>query len=122
MNELIVVFAGATGAAVIKLIDGVIQWLLARKDKKDDRKNELEKEQLITLDTIRGAMVVTMLDRIQYLCKSYLKDGYIDYDDRHRLHLMHDSYHALGGNGDLNLLMKAVDDLPLVEMKVGVNV
>ena len=56
---------------------------------------------------------VILLDRIQYLCRCYIHDGAVDFDDRRRLHKMHDAYHALGGNGDLNTLMAAVDELPV---------
>ncbi len=55
-----------------------------------------------------------LYDRIRYLALSYLADGDVDFDDRRILRDMHNSYHnGLGGNGDLDKLMEAVDKLPL---------
>lgn len=54
------------------------------------------------------------MDRIQYLGQCYLADGEISFDDRRRLHRMHDAYHTgLNGNGDLDVIMAQVDRLPL---------
>ena len=36
-----------------------------------------------------------------------------DVDDRRRLHIMHECYHTLGGNGDLDKLMEDVNKLPI---------
>lgn len=55
-----------------------------------------------------------MLDRMRYVGQNYLKQEEIDFDDRRIFHQMHDIYHNdLGGNGDLDQLMEAIDDLPL---------
>lgn len=115
MEELITILAGATGAAAIKLIDGVIQWYLKRKDKEHDVKEQADVEQDLDIQSIKKGMRIMLLDRIQYLCKAYIKQGWVDYDDRRRLHLMHDVYHDNGGNGDLDLLMHDVDQLPIKE-------
>lgn len=115
---------GAAGAAIIKLIDNIIQWKLARKAKQEDRADDnmtkyREDTRLWRADVekkiqaLSTAQMVSLLDRIQYLCKSYIRDGEVDFDDRHRLHQMHEAYHALGGNGDLNSLMQEVDELKL---------
>jgi len=59
-------------------------------------------------------MICILLDRILYLGQSYIAKGEIDFDDRKRLHAMHDCYHnGLHGNGDADLIMEAVDELPL---------
>ena len=112
-NEILVFLAGAGGAALIKLIDGVIQFALQRHAKKRDsgeqEKTELEKK----VDAIADCLVASTLERIQNLCKTYIKDGEIDIDDRRRLHVMHEKYHAIGGNGDLDELMEQVNRLPL---------
>lgn len=116
INVLQIFLCSATGAAIIKLIDGVVQWKLKQKEKKDDReekeKSDLEKK----VDNLQCGVMAMMLDRIQYLCKSYIKDGEVDFDDRKRLRLMHTAYHNNGGNGDLDLLMQQVDELPLKKM------
>ena len=102
INVLQIFLCSATGAAIIKLIDGVVQWKLKQKEKK--------------VDSLQCGVMAMMLDRIQYLCKSYIKDGEVDFDDRKRLRLMHTAYHNNGGNGDLDLLMQQVDELPLKKM------
>lgn len=86
-------------------IASIVQYLLRLLDKKqDDRKAE------------KDALMSILLDRIQYLCKTYIHDGEIDTDDLRRLHIMHKNYHNLGGNGDLDKLMSRVDNLPLKNM------
>ena len=59
------------------------------------------------------AMRFILLDRILTLGQSYIDAGEISYDERRRFHMMHDCYHNdLGGNGDADLIVKAVDALP----------
>ena len=112
METMILLLSGAAGAAVIKLLDGVVQWVLQRRAKRQDdgevHKTEMEKR----IEAIADCMMVSMLDRIQYLCKCYIKDGSVDVEDLRRLHIMHEKYHAVGGNGDLDKLIAQVDDLP----------
>lgn len=114
MTETVLIFlAGAGGAAAIKLLDNVIQYVLQRRAKKQDdgkkEKTELEKQ----VDAIRQCLMVSMLDRIQYLCRCYIKDGYVSIEDRRRLHQIHKGYKVVGGNGDLDALLAEVDELPL---------
>lgn len=60
------------------------------------------------------AMRFILLDRVLTLGQSYIDIGEISYDERRRFHMMHDCYHNdLGGNGDADLIVKAVDALPL---------
>ena len=112
METLILLLSGAAGAAMIKLLDGLLQFALQRRAKRQDdgqaRKTEMEKR----IDAIADCMMVTMLDRIQYLSKCYIKDGCVDVEDLRRLHIMHEKYHAVGGNGDLDKLIAQVDELP----------
>lgn len=113
-NEtFLLLFSGAAGAAVIKMLDGIIQFFLQRRAKRQDtgekEKTDIEKR----MDAIAGCLMASMLDRIQYLCKDYIKDGSVDIDDLRRLHIMHEKYHDIGGNGDLDVLMKQVNELPI---------
>ncbi len=60
------------------------------------------------------ALKLILLDRILYLGQVYIEQKEIAYDDRRRFHAMHDCYHnGLGGNGDADLIVEAVDALPL---------
>ena len=113
METVLLLFSGAAGAAAIKLLDGVVQFFLQRRARRQDsgaaRKTDLEKR----LDAIADCLMASSMDRIQYLCKCYIKDRCVDVEDLRRLHIMHEKYHNLGGNGDLDNLMEQVDALPL---------
>ena len=114
MTELVMLFlAGTGGAALIKLLDNIIQFSLQRRAKRKDigqkEKTELEKQ----VDAIQQCLIGSMLDRIQYLCRCYIRDKSISIEDRRRLHQMHKGYKAVGGNGDLDDLLAQVDELPL---------
>ena len=64
--------------------------------------------------SLANALKLILLDRILYLGQSYLNKGEVSIYDRQRLHAMHECYHnGLGGNGDADLIMRAVDELPL---------
>ena len=116
---------GATAAAVIKLIDNLIQWALKRKAAKEDkaeaeadRQEKSEEERMLDterkLDALTVGVRIILLDRIQYLGQIYIREGEVDFDDRRRLNDMHSVYHnKLGGNGDLDVLMSEVNSLPL---------
>lgn len=108
-----VLLSGAAGAAVIKLIDNVVQWKLQRKAKKEDEKTKEKTEIEKKVDSLEGAVMALLLDRIQGRCEKYIADGDVDPDDLRRLHIMHEKYHDAGGNGDLDKLMERVDSLPL---------
>ncbi len=132
---LLAFLGGAGGVALINAIQDRWKWKAERKAKKEDREeektdelSELKKsvEELRTqqdemsgqMDALREAMKCVLLDRIIYLGQSYIADGEVDFDDRRRLHQMHSSYHnGLKGNGDADVIMKAVDALPLKKSK-----
>ena len=91
---------------------------LERFEKSEAQKNQEIDDRLTTLESAvkvqMQAQKLILLDRILYLGKCYIKEGEISFDDRRRLHEMHDCYHTgLGGNGDADLVMDAVDALPL---------
>lgn len=114
MSEtILVLLSGAAGAAVIKLLDNLLQHFLDRHAKRQDCEAKEETETEKRIARLEGATMSMLLDRIQYLCKVYIRDGSVDADDLRRLHIMHDHYHEEGGNGDLDKLMTRVDHLPL---------
>lgn len=124
-NWMYAIATGVTGAAVIKLIDNAVQWYLQRKAAKEDAKisddkaelkkiKQWEKNMEDKVNALINADMLIMLDRIRYLGQRYVADNEVDFDDRRILNQMHKSYHDdLGGNGDLDELMKAVNALPL---------
>lgn len=129
MELLGYLLTGATAAAVIKLLDNLIIWHLNRKAKKSDEaeaeekaeekkaendEKEWKKHTDKTIEALAIGVRVILMDRIRYLGQEYIKDGEVDFDDRRLLNQMHSVYHnTLGGNGDLDILMKEVDELPL---------
>lgn len=115
MQLIQILFCSATGAAVIKLIDGIVQWALNRKDKKEEKEEKSFEDLEKKVENLQCGVMAIMLDRIQFLCKKYISDGCVDFDDRKRLRIMHTAYHNNKGNGDLDILMKQVDELPLKE-------
>lgn len=61
---------------------------------------------------------IMMLDLVLRIGLGYIEKGEITIEERRRFHEMHDCYHnpvpdGLGGNGDANLVVEAVDELPL---------
>ena len=124
-NWMYAIITGVTGAAVIKLFDNVIQWHLQRKAAKEDRDDENDKKELQKIkdwekdmedkvNALVNADKYILFDRIRYLGQKYVADDEVDFDERRILNQMHDVYHnELGGKGDLDELMKAVNALPL---------
>ena len=123
-----------TSGVLVAIVEGIKEafaWRRNRKaqleDKADKKVDDIEalKEAVTKLsesqeevkeavNALITANRLQMLDRIQHLGLSYIQRGNVSYDERKFLHDMHDSYHnGLGGNGDANLIMEAVDELPL---------
>lgn len=104
---LLAVLSGGVGAAIIS---GITGYILARQQHTYSTRDR-ETEDIKALKT---AMRYIMLDRIRELGGRYITEGSIDFDDRRLLNEMHNSYHnGLGGNGDLDVLMAAINNLPL---------
>lgn len=97
----------ACGAAVISGLFMLLSQCLQRRAERKSNKDE-------KLDAITQALRLTMLDRIKYLGQCYIRAGEVDFDDRRLLNQMHEVYHnRLNGNGDLDVVMAAVNKLPL---------
>lgn len=123
--------AVAIVTAVGKLIDEALKWRRERKAKAEDKAEEKEEakddtakrleaieKQLssmsTTIESLRISEKAVLSDRIKHLGTRYLEEGEIDFDDRRNLHDLHNAYHNhCGGNGDYDILMEAIDELPL---------
>ena len=106
-----------------------ISWHRNRKAQREDRAEEKKEKQfeerighlesdMGEVRTLVAALVDSqknvLFDRIQYLCRRYMAEGEIDFDDLRGVNALHNSYHdGLGGNGDLDALMKQVHSLPV---------
>lgn len=99
MAWMVGLVSGAFGAALIALV----QFLIARHDKKKEAES-----------VERKALRYLMLYTIQDTARELLRDGTATMDEKRQLREWHDLYHkGLGGNGDADSLMKAVEQLPL---------
>ncbi len=115
---LLALVTGGIGAAIVKGIFDLIAWSKKRKAEVEDKGEQNIEGRLGTIEEKTNANSVALkfllYDRIRFLGERYIRDNEIDLDDRRILKDMHDSYHnGLGGNGDLDLLMKQVEGLPL---------
>lgn len=126
---LLAILGGGVAVAIIEAVKEAIAWHRNRKAAKEDRAEEKEEkrfeerltcleEEVSDVKKMMAALVDSqknvLFDRIQYLCRQYIADGEIDFDNLRGVNALHNSYHnGLGGNGDLDALMKQVQSLPL---------
>lgn len=103
--ELVIGILGAgIGSGLMAIVLAVLNRKWAKQDKKDDR-----------LDALVNAQKVMMIDRVKWLGNQYIRNRQISLGDKDTLVEMHDAYKALGGNGHLDVVMKEVDKLPIVD-------
>lgn len=101
------ILGGSAAAALINQIGESIRQ--RRKHRNDTESRESE-----DIRALKRALRYVLLDRIRYLGQAYIQDASVDFDDRRLLNEMHECYHSgLGGNGDLDQLMRQVNSLPL---------
>ncbi len=135
MALLTLLLGGGIGAAIVTGINERWKIKFQRQATKEDREadkadrtdeiseqvetfQETESKRMENLEKQMAAqseaLKLILLDRILYLGQGYIDKGEISYDDRRRFHAMHDCYHiGLGGNGDADLIVEAVDELQL---------
>lgn len=130
MKDTVLVFlSGGVAVALIEVAKELILWGKNRKAQKEDdemeRADAKERQEAMQIDgrlkaiekktdAQSEALKYIMYDRILFLGREYIKKQEITFDERRILNAMHNSYHnGLGGNGDLNTLMKEVNELPL---------
>lgn len=115
---IIAILTGGIGAMLVKSIFDILAWYRERRAKKADKKELNLEERLSTMEEQNKAqseaLKFLLYDRIKFLGQCYIRDEKIDIHDRSILNSMHNVYHkGLGGNGDLDRLMKSVNELPL---------
>lgn len=62
-------------------------------------------------DPQRVGMRLLLQEKLTCLCREALKADNISFSSYTLIHRMYDSYHELGGNGDMAHLMAAIDKL-----------
>lgn len=150
MTTVAAIVGGSAGAALIQAFYGRWKYKAVRQAAKEDREeekndkteeledavHELEEheKQIIAhhdadmaqlkpqIEAQSEALRLILLDKILTLGEKYIARGEITYDERKRFHAMHNCYHnGLGGNGDADLIVEAVDELPLKTRKSSSN-
>lgn len=125
MDIVMAIVGGSCGAAIVAGIFGLITWRLNRKAHKEDKAAEQTATDCAArekdLKELRRMIEVLFLadrtilhDRIKHLGKSYIARGYVTVEELEDLTLMHGVYHdkdKLNGNGFLDELMTAVNQL-----------
>lgn len=119
LTILTAVLTGGFLVSLVNLVRDIIMWKKNRKATLEDREDQQYGERLKVVEEQVAKLIQSqkymLYDRIRYVGQSYIKDGEIDFDDRRILSEMHYVYHnILGGNGDLDTLMKEVNSLPLI--------
>lgn len=129
------ILSSTVAAAFITGIKEVVIWKLNRNatvsDKKDDIDEKIEKlsEEVASLEETVSKMQkyvydelesakkcdkVILQDRIRHLALNHIRAKKISYEDRKIIHDMWKVYHfERGGNGDLDPILKELDELPL---------
>ena len=98
MEWLIPLLSGAFGAGIFSFV----QYLMNRHDKKKEAESDERK-----------ALRYLMLYIIQDTALELIASGKATMDEKRQLHQWHEVYHkGLGGNGDADKLIEAVDRLP----------
>lgn len=134
--------SGGVFVAVVEGVREWLAWKRNRKDKKEDReleKSDITKQLQTTvkkledeekriaaedkrhfdgiendMSALKDGVKFILLDRILYLGDRYIERGEISIEEKMLLHKMHKVYHSrLNGNGDADVMMEAVDELPL---------
>jgi hypothetical protein len=107
LQLLVAIFGGSALGSLFTAVGNYILQMRKHRDDKDD-------SECGDIQALKLAVRLIMLDRVRYLGLKYISEGEIDFDDRRILNQMHDSYHnGLGGNGDLDQIMRQVNQLPL---------
>ena len=124
MQILQLLLAGTVGAALVKLVDNVIQFMLNRAAKKSDRKADKAdadkaqdcdiaalSQQVKTLlervgRTEKGQQVI-LHDRIKFLARADIAAGEVNFYDHNDLKEMHETYRELGGKN----LVRPMDEV-----------
>ena len=104
---LSILLAVIGSGALSSLIGGIFTAISTRK-----ASNNRKDQALVSLE--RGVCAL-LYDRIKHLCERHIARGEISVDDYNDLIRLHITYHNdLNGNGFLDHLMEAVEQLPKV--------
>lgn len=86
----------------------LIVYLIQRRDKKEDTKNQQQK-------LIEEGLLAVLHDRLYQACRYQLSRGYTTVEEMNNIKHLYDAYHALGGNGTGTELYMRCMALPIRE-------
>lgn len=112
MNAVILAIIGGLlgGSATAALINAIAEGVRQKRKHRYDTEDVATKD----IEALKAGLKWVLYDRVRYLGQHYISAGQVDFDDRRILNEMHKSYHdGLGGNGDLDVLLRDVNRLPL---------
>ena len=104
---------GGTAAAIVGIINNVIQWKLSRRAKQEDTEQKDMSEMAEAITTLRAGQMAILHDRIKFLSRAYINAGEILLEDLNDLKQMHRIYRALGGEN----LLRPMEDVEKLEIK-----
>jgi len=108
MENVLAALLGGSGFGA--LVAGIASYVQARAARKRKEKTEGDDR----LDAVADGVKYLLYVEILRLGRKFIEDGSVDFDERKILNTMHSVYHnGLHGNGDLDNIMEAVNDLPL---------
>jgi len=107
------------GAAIVtgifKLLEMRMSGTISNGEEMRKRVEEKININTVYIDTLSAAIRVILHDRIKHLARVYISNDKVSYDDRRDLIEMHKIYHeGLGGNGNLDALMKDFMDIQIM--------
>ena len=103
--ELVIGILGAgIGSGLMAIILAALQRKWNKQDKKDER-----------IDALVNAQKLMMLESVKEHGKQFIHVGEITLADKDTLAEMYKAYKALGGNGHLDVIMREIDRLTVVD-------
>ena len=107
-----------------------IEFLINRKDNKKEAEDKMAEaltelqdaiaqlqtsvnENNVNMALQSEALMAIAQDRILWLGRQYIKQGWIYEDELKNIRRMADAYKAMNGNGDVKIIMGEVDKLPV---------
>ena len=112
MDEVILALIAAASSSGVT---GIILAILNRKWAKSDRRRDGQAKDDKKLDAVVTGLKVLTVDRVRYLGQRYIERGEITLADKENLQEMYQAYKGLGGNGHLEVIMREVEKLPVVD-------
>lgn len=107
------ILSSAVIVSIIEFIKFLVARVFQKHDAKDSKQTAFESQINKDILSLNTALQMSLRNEIRQLCRRYIREGEIDFDERGDLLELHQAYHNLGGNGNLDADMKTVKDLPL---------